>query len=159
MAGVKGKSGRKPKSALNAETQKTLQEAAVDAVKLIRDYVRGKDAHGNKVSITAVKLNAATLCIAHAIGLPRQKVEMHHTGEQLSLKDLAMLAQSSGKTDEKSLQSGESLVQNADKSGEKELQVGEKSVAKPFQNDVGTDSEVINIPTKPLKKTIKTEVN
>lgn len=138
--GGKG-SGRKPKSSLNAETQKTLQEAAVDAVKLIRDYVRGHDQHGNKVSITAVKLNAASLCISHAIGLPRQKVEMHHTGEQMSLKDLAILAQ------------------NADNLLQKELQSGAKSVAKPFQNTVETDGEVVNVPTKPLKETIKTEVN
>lgn len=92
MAGVKGRSGRKPKDSNTRQVQQTLTEAAVDAVKLIRDYVRGHDSHGNKVSITAVKLNAASLCIAHAIGLPRQKLEVQHTGELMSLKDLAKLA-------------------------------------------------------------------
>lgn len=90
--GGKG-SGRKFKDVNTRQVQQTLQEAAVDAVKLIRNYVRGKDEHGNKVSITAVKLTAATLCIAHAIGLPRQKVEYSHTGDQLTLKDLAELAE------------------------------------------------------------------
>ena len=137
MAGKKGRSGRKPKDYNTRQTQQTLQEAAVDAVKLIRDYVRGHDAHGNKVSITAVKLQAASLCISHAIGLPRQKLDIHHTGEQMSLKDLAMLAQS-----------GETLSQNADKTGEK-----------PFQNAVENDGEVVNVPTKPLNKTVKTSRN
>lgn len=123
-------SGRKSKDHNTRQAQETLQEAAVDAVKLIRDYVRGHDAHGNKVSITNVKLQAASLCIAHAIGLPRQKVEMHHTGDQMSLKDLAKLAQS-----------GESLLQNADKT------------------DAEVDGEVVNIPTKPLSKAVKTERN
>ena len=99
MAGVKGKSGRKPKSHDSAEISKTLSEAAVDASKLIRDYIRGKDRHGNKVSITMVKLTACLQAIAHAVGLPRQKVDYTHTGDQLTLKELAMLAQSGDQTD------------------------------------------------------------
>jgi len=138
--GGKG-SGRKPKDYNTRQVQQTLTEAAVDAAKLVRDYIKGKDSHGNKVSITNVKLQACLQAIAHGIGLPRQKLDIHHTGEQLTLKDLAMLAQSGGKTAEK-------VLQNDDKSGEK-----------PFQNDGKSENEVINIPTKPLKKTIKTEVN
>jgi len=92
MAGVKGKSGRKPKSHDSAEVQKTLSEAAVSAAKLVRDYIRGHDIKGNKVSITAVKLNACLQAIAHGIGLPRQKLDIHHTGEQMTLKDIAKLA-------------------------------------------------------------------
>ncbi len=130
-------SGRHKKDTNTRQVQQTLQEAAVDAVKLIRDYIKGKDKHGNKVSITAVKLQAATLCIAHAIGLPRQKLDVHHTGEQMSLKDLAMLAQS-----------GETLLQNADKTD-----------AKAFQNTDESDNEVVNVPTKPLKKTVKVSKN
>ena len=92
MAGKAGRSGRKPKSALTAETQKTLTEAAVDASKLVRDFIRGKDAHGNKVSITMVKLTACLQAIAHGIGLPRQKLEVKHTGDLMTLKDVAKLA-------------------------------------------------------------------
>lgn len=92
MAGKKGRSGRKSKDFNSAQVQKTLGEAAVDAARLIKDYIRGKDSHGNKVSITAVKLSACLSAIAHGIGLPRQKLDIHHTGEQMSLKDIAKLA-------------------------------------------------------------------
>ena len=141
MAGVKGKSGRKRKDSNTRQVQQTMTEAAVYGAKLIRDFVRGKDKHGNKVSITMVKLTACLQSIAHGIGLPKQKLEVKHTGEQLTLKDLAQLAQSGDK-------SGESLLQNADKSD-----------VKPFQNAGETDEEVVNVPTKPMKETSKMSKN
>ena len=141
MAGKAGRSGRKSKDENTRVIHKTLTEAGRLAIALLKDYVRGKDAHGNKVSITAVKMRAIEIAIAHAIGLPRQKVEMHHTGEQMSLKDLAMLAQNADTLLQKELQSGESLLQNADKTTDE------------------TDAEVVNVPTKPLKETTKMSKN
>ena len=110
MAGVKGKSGRKPISHDSAEIQKTLSEAGVDGAHLIKDYIRGKDKHGNKVSITMVKLTACLQSIAHAVGLPRQKVDYTHTGDQLTLKDLAQLAE---QYDPEALQPASKALQEA----------------------------------------------
>lgn len=90
--GGKG-SGRKAKDINTRQVQQTMTEAAVFGSKLIRDFIRGTDEHGNKVSITMVKLQACLQSIAHGIGLPRQKVEYTHTGEQLTLKDLGELAE------------------------------------------------------------------
>jgi len=86
-------SGRKKKDANTRQIQQTLAEAAVSSAKLIRDYVEGKDRHGNKVSITMVKLTACLQAIAHTIGTPRQRVDYTRTGDDLTLKDLAELAE------------------------------------------------------------------
>jgi len=98
--GGKG-SGRKSKDHNTAEIQKTMTEAGKYGAMLVRDYIKGKDQHGNKVSITMVKLTACLQSIAHAVGLPRQKVDYTHTGDQLTLKDLAELAE---QFDEKAVQ-------------------------------------------------------
>ena len=103
-------SGRKSKDHNTAEIQKTMTEAGVDASHLIKAYIKGKDEHGNKVSITMVKLTACLQSIAHAIGLPRQKVDFTHTGDQLTLKDLAELAE---QHDSEVLQAASKLLQEA----------------------------------------------
>lgn len=90
--GGKG-SGRLSKDVNTRQIQQTMTEAGVDGAKLIKDYIKGKDSKGNKVSLTMVKLTACLQSIAHAIGLPRQKVDFTHTGDQLTLKDLAELAE------------------------------------------------------------------
>lgn len=86
-------SGRLRKDTNTRQIQQTLTEAAVYAVKLVRDVVREKDEHGNKVKpLSGSKLKACELAISHAIGLPRQKIDIKHTGDLMTLTDLAKLA-------------------------------------------------------------------
>ena len=120
--GGKG-SGRKSISHDSAEIQKTMTEAGVSASHLLRDYIKGKDTHGNKVSITMVKLTACLQSIAHAIGLPRQKVEFHHTGDQLTLKDLSELAEKFDESIEKSIRT---KLEQAEKESTVELTTAPK---------------------------------
>lgn len=86
-------SGRKRKDRNTTQIQQTLTEAAVYAVKIVRDTLRQKDDKGHKAKpLSGTKLKACELAISHAIGLPRQKVDIRHTGDLLTLTDLAKLA-------------------------------------------------------------------
>ena len=108
MAGKKGRSGRKPVNVDTKEIQKTMTQAGRLGAQLVRDYIRGKDAKGNKVSITAVKLTAALQSIAHAIGTPTIKQYIMRSGDDLTLRDLAELAEL---FDKKAVQSLKEAVQ------------------------------------------------
>jgi len=86
-------SGRLEKNTSTRQIQQTLTEAALHSVKLVRDAVRGTDAKGHKVRpLSGSKVKLCELAINHAIGTPRQKIDLHHSGEILTLRDLAMLA-------------------------------------------------------------------
>lgn len=126
--GGKG-SGRKSINADTAEIQKTMTEAGVEASHLVKAYIKGKDTHGNKVSITMVKLTACLQSIAHAIGLPRQKVTMTHTGELLTLKDLAELAE------QYDLVSGADCLQSGAEAVQDRLQPTVKLIPKTPESD------------------------
>lgn len=84
-------SGRKPKDTNTRQIQQTMTEAGVIGSKLIRDYVRGRDEHGNIVKVSGTKLKAAIESVAHAIGTPTQKVITARVGD-MTLKELAELA-------------------------------------------------------------------
>ena len=89
--GGKG-SGRLEKDINTRQVQQTLNEAAVHAVKLVRDAVRGRDDKGHKVkALSGTKVKLCELAINHAIGSPRQKIELRHSGV-LTLRDLAEMA-------------------------------------------------------------------
>jgi hypothetical protein len=90
--GGKG-SGRLFKDANTRQIQQTLTESAVYAVKLVRDALRGTDVKGRKVRpLSGSKVKICELAINHAIGTPRQKIDLRHSGEVLTIRDLALLA-------------------------------------------------------------------
>ena len=85
-------SGRLEKNTSTRQIQQTLTEAALHSVKLVRDAVRGTDAKGRKVKpLSGSKVKLCELAINHAIGTPRQKVDLR-VEEVLTLRDLARLA-------------------------------------------------------------------
>jgi len=74
------------------QIQQTLNEAAVTATKKFRDSIRGADEKGHKVKpLSMTRLKEFELAINHAIGSPRQKIELRHSGV-LTLRDLAEIA-------------------------------------------------------------------
>ncbi len=83
---------RRTKTLEIVQIQKTLQEAAVYAAKLIRDSLRGKDSNNRKtkVKLTSVKLLAAIKAIEHTIGLPKAKIELKT--DALTMRDIAEIA-------------------------------------------------------------------
>ena len=85
-------SGRKKRDTNTRQIQQTLNEAAVVAAKLFRDSIRGKDEKGHKVSqLSMTRLKTFELAIAHAVGTPRQKIELRHSGV-FTLQELAEIA-------------------------------------------------------------------
>ncbi len=91
MAGNQN-SGRLSKDTLTRQMEQTLSEAGVYAVKELRDFLRGDNGHrAPKVSPTRIR--AIELAIAHAIGLPRQRLNVNLSGELLTWVDLARLAE------------------------------------------------------------------
>jgi hypothetical protein len=93
MAGVKGRSGRKPINSQTAEINQQLYQAAVIAAQKLHYSVEGKDSKGRKFKpLSNTRLKECEIVINHAIGTPRQKVDLHHSGEVLTLRDLALLA-------------------------------------------------------------------
>ena len=86
-------SGRRFKDTNTRQIQQTLNEAAVIATKKFRDSIRGRDEKGKKVRpISGTRLKEYELAINHAIGTPRQKIELRHSGQLLTLRDLAEMA-------------------------------------------------------------------
>lgn len=85
-------SGRKSKDANTTVITQTLTEAGKYAALIVGDYLRGSDAKGHPAKpISNTKLHACELAIAHAIGTPRQRVEIRQTGTLLTLLDLSRL--------------------------------------------------------------------
>ena len=105
-------SGRLPKDENTRQIQQTLNEAAVTATKKIRDSIRGTDEKGHKVKpISMTRLKEYELAINHAIGSPRQKIELRHSGV-MTLRDLAEIAYQEKQEDKDKPQSVE--VKNDD---------------------------------------------
>ena len=93
MAGVKGRSGPRPKTIDTRETHKVLTAAGKVAASKLFEYIKEKTEKGRKVKpISGTKLKAWELAINHAIGTPRQKVDIRHSGDILTLRDLAEMA-------------------------------------------------------------------
>lgn len=92
MAGYKGFQGRKSKDENTRVMQTTLTEAGKFAVQRLFYSLRGKDEHGKKPpALSNTMLHACELAIAHAIGTPRQRVEIHQTGELITIHELSRL--------------------------------------------------------------------
>ena len=86
-------SGRKPKTVQTRQIQQGLLESAVLAEKKLKFSLRGTDDSGHKFRpLSNTRIKECELVINHAIGSPRQKVDMHHSGEVLTLRDLALIA-------------------------------------------------------------------
>ena len=85
-------SGRKPINNQTAEINQQLYEAAVHAARKFRWSVKGVDDKGHKVKpLSGSMVRLCEIVIAHAIGLPRQKIDLKHAGI-LTLRDLAEIA-------------------------------------------------------------------
>ena len=92
MAGNKN-SGRKAKTNITREIQHGLRESALLAEQHLKYSLRGTDDKGRKVKpLSMTRIRECELVIAHAIGTPRQKIDVHHPGEILTLRDLAIMA-------------------------------------------------------------------
>jgi len=90
--GGKG-SGPRETTSETALINRELRAAAVLASKQLFYSVRGKDDKGHTFRrLSGTRIKECELVIAHAIGTPRQKVDIHHTGEILTLRDLTLLA-------------------------------------------------------------------
>lgn len=101
MAGYKGIQGRKSKDDNTRVIQKTLTEAGKYATQALFYSLRGKDEHGRKVKpLSGSRIKECELAIAHAIGTPRQRVEIHQTGELITIHDLARLIKEKEKSAE-----------------------------------------------------------
>ena len=86
-------SGRKPINSQTAEINQQLYQAAVIAARKFRHSLKGVDDKGHKVRpLSGSMVRLCEIVIAHAIGLPRQKIDMKHSGVVLTLRDLAEMA-------------------------------------------------------------------
>jgi len=86
-------SGRKAKTVITREIQQGLKESALLAEQHLKWSLRGTNDKGQKVKpLSMTRIKECELVIAHAIGTPRQKVDIYHPGEILTLRDLALLA-------------------------------------------------------------------
>lgn len=84
MAGVKGKSGRKKKSVLTRQANQVIMDSAPLAAEYLMKVSRGVIKRPNLMRVEVCKF-----VINHAVGTPRQKVEMKHTGSPLTYQQLA----------------------------------------------------------------------
>ena len=86
-------SGRKRKTVITREIQQGLKESALLAEQHLKFSLRGTNDKGQRVKpLSMTRIKECELVIAHAIGTPRQKVNIYHPGEVLTLRDLAILA-------------------------------------------------------------------
>ncbi len=82
--------GRKSISHTTAQTWQIVHEAASIGVKLVRDYIDGKDRAGKRIKpLSQTKLKACLSMIHLSIGTPRQSVDLTTGGEPLTIKQLA----------------------------------------------------------------------
>ena len=86
-------SGPKAATPATAIVNRELRSAAVLAASKLFYSVRGTDPKGRKFKpLSMTRIKECELVIAHAIGTPRQKVDIQHSGEILTLRDLTLLA-------------------------------------------------------------------
>jgi len=92
MAG-NSNSGRKSKTIITREIEQGLKESALIAEQKLKFSLRGTDNKGRKFKpLSLSRIKECELVIAHAIGTPRQKINLDVSGEVLTLHQLASLA-------------------------------------------------------------------
>ena len=83
MAGVKGRSGRKPKTVQRATTQRIITDTSPHAAQYLRQVIEGK------VKPSALRIEVCKFIITHDLGRPRQKVNVGGAVGLVNLADVA----------------------------------------------------------------------
>lgn len=121
-------SGRLSKDEITRQVWQIMREAGLYGSRVLRDYVRGfaKDDFGNPVSpskkqvkVTGVKLKACLEAIAYTIGRPKESLELNDI-TQMSLKDLANLAEKADRKLDKNLDDTVTVVKAQEMVGVKD---------------------------------------
>jgi len=73
MAGVKGRSGRKPKSYHRQQTEMIIAEGSPKAIRYLMDIAEGK------TKPVFLRMEACKYIVNHDIGLPKARAEIFNT--------------------------------------------------------------------------------